>query len=481
MKKFILALSLFASLGASAPSAGEPSTGTTVVGAPSAGAPAVYPVAILGGGMGALTSAVYLGRAGVEPLVIEGKLPGGLLTQSHSVQNWPGELEIEGAALANKVRHQAEVNGARFIQEEVIGVDFSKRPFLIRTKSLDGRGVIRETYAESCIIAMGTQPNLLHVPGESGPNGYWGRGVTNCAICDGNLYRGKKVGVVGGGDSAVLEALYLSPIASEVVVFVRGDQLRAHEKKRVETLLKAPNVKIFYNAQVQEIKGDSEKLTHVVLNREGKIEPHFPLDGLFLAIGSMPNSEVFKEMLQLDERGYISLSKDQQTSIEGVYAIGDIVDPVYKQAISAAGDGAKAALQAQQFLSDHFHGLAQVKKGQEAPSAIAQEVIEIATLEQFKKELSGSDVPVVVDFYASWCGPCKRISPVLESSANLLSGKVKFLKVNVDLHNELSTSYGIRAMPTVLLFDAKGTLLSRKVGADQIFDLLQQLEKEPIR
>ncbi len=441
----------------------------------------VYPVVILGSGMGALTSALYLGRAELSPLVIEGKVPGGLLTQSHSVQNWPGEMEIEGHLLTEKMRKQAQSNGAVFLSEEVVAVDFSKRPFVITTRSLVGKESLQQIRAESCIIAMGTEPNFLGVPGETGPNGYWGRGVTNCAICDGNLYRDRVVGVVGGGDAAVLEALYLSNIAREVVVFVRKDKLKAGEEKRVQSLLAKENVRILYNTQVSEIKGNKDGVTSVILKTGEKKTTEFPLNGLFLAIGSKPNTEIFKNALKLDSAGYIVVHSGQQTSVDGVYAVGDIVDPVFKQAISAAGDGSKAALQAQQYVSDRMNGLAAAKALQKVQEKErlpeAGEVIEIQSLAQFKREMENSGVPVFVDFYATWCGPCKRISPVLDDSATKLSGKVKFLKVNVDKHHKLSESYNVRSMPTALLFDPSGNIVDRKVGLGPITSMLESLEK----
>ncbi len=431
------------------------------------------PIVILGGGVGSLTSALYLGRAGLSPLVIEGSMPGGLLTQSHMVQNWPGVMEIDGAQLTGKMREQAEANGARFVSEEVIAVDFSKRPLIITTRCLDGSKKTRSFSVDSCIIAMGTKPNFLGIKGEQA---YWGRGVTNCAICDGSLYKDKKVGVVGGGDAAVLEALYLSNIVKEVHVFVRKDALRAIEEKRVETLLRKTNVKFHYETSVQEVKGDGQNVTGVLL-KTGSKQTNFALDGLFLAIGSTPNSALFQNILQLDGQGYIVLKKDQETSLKGVYAIGDIVDPVYKQAISAAGDGAKAALQAQQYLSDRVNQLVVksdlIKKKKSAK--ITHEVIEVSSAEQFQKEIDSSSIPVVVDFYATWCGPCKRIAPALESSANELAGRVKFIKVNVDKVYDLSETYNIRAMPTVVLLDSSGAEIQRKVGPDQISDLLKQL------
>lgn len=449
---------------------------------------------ILGGGVGALTSAIYLGRAGLEPVVVQGPTPGGLLTQSHSVQNWPGEMDIDGHSLTDKIRSQAKANGARILEGEVTGVDFSKQPFTIQMRSLQADQKEWQLKAETVIVAMGTVPNYLGVDGEKK---YWGKGVTNCAICDGSLYKNRVVGVVGGGDAAVLEALYLSNIAKEVDVFVRKGAFKAIEEKRMATLLAKPNVKIFYETSVAEIKGDGEKVTHVVLKKEKGGTSEIPLDGLFLAIGSTPNSQIFGKSLELDPKNYIKLKKDQQTSIDGVYAIGDIVDPIYKQAISAAGDGAKAALQAQQYLSDHAPNLvAQIKersKNSESPVAVVEkppalaslpteshEVIEISSQEQFERELKTSTVPVVVDFYATWCGPCKQISPLIESSASQLNGKVKFLKVNVDELFDLSSVYNIQAMPTVLVLDSAGEISDRKVGSQEITELLKQLQIQMI-
>ncbi len=304
-------------------------------------------VIVLGGGIGSLTSALYLARAGIVPTVIEGPSPGGLITQSHSVQNWPGEMEISGTKLADKVRAQVEANGAKLYQEEVVAVDFSKRPYLITTRGI-GEEETTQRQANSVIIALGSKPNFLSIPGEQT---YWGRGISNCAVCDGSLYRNAKVGIVGGGDAAVLEALYLSNIAKEVTVFIRKDAFRGIEETRIQALKAKSNIKVLYNTQLQEVKGTKDKLNAVVLKTSDKPAYDFPLDGLFLAIGSTPNSSLFKGALELDPQGYIVLKNDQETSIPGVYAMGDIVDPVYKQAITAAGDGAKAALQAERHLS----------------------------------------------------------------------------------------------------------------------------------
>jgi thioredoxin reductase (NADPH) len=435
--------------------------------------PAPEPIVILGGGIGSLTSAIYMGRAGISPLVIEGAMPGGLLTQSHSVQNWPGELEITGTDLTEKIRKQAEANGARFLNEEVVSVDFSKRPFTITTRALDGSGKTHRIVAESCIIATGSTPNYLGIPGEQE---YWGHGVTNCAICDGSLYKDKVVGVVGGGDAAVVEALYLSNIAKKVHIFVRRDVLRAGEEKRVALLKEKPNVQFHFNTTVEEVKGREDKVAAVVLKTQSQKRVEMPLDGLFLAIGSQPNSALFQKQLEIDGQGYIVLNKDQETKIQGVYAIGDVADK-RKQAITAAGAGATAALQAQQYLSDRENHL--VKREEVAPKeevVIHHKVIDISSVEQFNDEVQNSTIPVFVDFYATWCGPCKRISPLIDSSAAELAGKVKFLKVNVDKLSGLSTEYNVTAMPTMLRLDDSGSEVERKVGPDQISDMLHKLK-----
>lgn len=437
-----------------------------------------YPVVILGGGVGALTSSLYLSRAGISPVIVEGKQPGGLITQSHLVQNWPGEMEIKGSELAAKLRKQVEENGALLLPEEAIRVDFSKRPFEIVTRSVGGTKE-RILRTESVIIAMGTTPNHLEIKGEVGSDGYWGRGVTNCATCDGALYRDQVVGVVGGGDSAILEALYLSNIAKEVNIFVRKESFKSIEGKRLDELLARPNVKVFYQTSVQEIRGDGSQVKSLLLQKDGESPYELPVDGLFLAIGSKPNTQIFEGALPLDAKGYIILKHDQETSVPGVYAIGDIVDPVYKQAISAAGDGAKAAMQAQLYLDriDTVQKAIVANQTQKKSVAASSKVIEVASIEQFKKEVETSKVPVIVDFYAVWCGPCKQVAPMLDRSAASLGGNYKFLKVNVEKMTELSHQYRIRSMPTVLVFNTKGAEIERQIGTDQIESLLQRLEK----
>jgi thioredoxin-disulfide reductase/thioredoxin len=435
---------------------------------------------IIGGGVGGGTAAIYLARAGFHPFVIERSSPGSAIVQSEAIENWPGALKIRGVELMERIRQQAEINGAVFFNGDVISVDFSKKPFTITVRSQDSPGVVKTVQAKSCIIATGSSPKNLHIPGESE---YWAKGVSSCAICDGGLYRGKRVGIVGGGDSAVLEAAYLSKIAKEVTVFVRKEQFKAVDAKKKEALLALPNVKVLYQTALLEIKGNGQRLTGVTAVSINSAPRDIELDGLFLAIGSKPSTSLFKGQIDLDERGYIVLKAGQQTSVEGVYAIGDVVDPLYKQAISAAGDGAKAALaMIQKDLTADTPPLSVAIK-EIAPkaadlSAIAPDqpsVIEITSRDQFEKEIKMSKTPLVVDFYASWCPPCKRVDPKLESAAGRLAGKVRFLKVNVDRLGDLTTNYNISSMPTVLFFDKEGAIQDRKVGEQEIGELLNLL------
>jgi thioredoxin reductase (NADPH) len=429
------------------------------------------PVVILGGGMGALTSATYLARAGIIPVVITGPTLGGTITLSTEVQNWPGEIAISGDVLSEKLYKQAEFNGALLQSEVVVSVDFSKRPYTVVTRPLFGESI--KTYkTNSCIIALGATPNLLGVPGEMQ---YLSRGVYTCAVCDGSLYKGKTVAVVGGGDSALIEAQYLSNIAKKVYVLVRGKEFRAVEMKRAAEVLALPNVEVLFETTIQEIKGDSDKMTRLCVENK-KMAHVIEADALFLAIGARPNTELFRGQLELDSKGYIALKKYQETSVEGVYAIGDVADPEFKQAVSAAGDGAKAALQVQKYLAcvSNQKPMASVAK---AASLDSHKAIEISSREQFARELKGAQGPVFVDFYATRCGPCKMFSPLYESWARDFHGKIKFLKVNADHMDELFREYHVNVVPTLIVFDANGKIVQKSTGSREIAKVEKCLQK----
>lgn len=444
----------------------------------------VYPTVIIGGGVGALTSALYLSRAQILPVVIEGKQPGGTITQSHLVQNWPGEISISGYDLAQKIKKQAKANGALFLKQEVVSVDFSSFPFIITARDVTDENKLYQIKTYSTIIAMGTTPNFLNIPGEKN---YWGNGVSNCATCDGSLYKDKVVAVVGGGDAAVLEAHYLSNMAKKVYVFVRKNRFSTQDVASFQELLKKNNVEVVYNTTVEKIEGNGKEVNNLLVQKKGENSlQRIDVDGVFLAIGSKPNTQLFEGKLNLGPQGHIVLMDGQKTNIDGVYSIGDISDYVNKQAITAAADGAKASMQVEKYLmklqakDEAITYLKPLSSSLELPKVVKNEessssIIEITSKEQLQKEINKSTLPIVVDFYADWCGPCKRIGKDLEKGSLELSGKVRFFKVNVDKVSALSEAYNIRSMPTVIVLSNKGKEINRRVGVDEIISLIKKL------
>lgn len=309
------------------------------------------PVVVVGGGIAGLTAAVYLMQANIPALVIEGEKVGGALAQSHSVRNWPGVIQAPGMKIVEDLKNQALASGAHILTAKVTKIDVTQRPFVLELESLaDGSKQIVKTI--TCILAMGREPSYLGVPGEKGDAGYWGRGVSDCAVCDGRLYKDRDVVVVGGGDAALQEASYLSDIAKTVTLLVRKDSFRAKDVKERDAVISKPQVKVLFNTEVKEIKGDGKKVTGVVIhNNKTNIKNTLSTDGVFLAIGARPNTALIKGQVELDAQNYVVLKNYQETSIPGVFAAGDIADAVFAQAVTAADAGARAALQVKRYLT----------------------------------------------------------------------------------------------------------------------------------
>ncbi len=301
-------------------------------------------VVIIGSGPAGLTAAIYAARAGLEPLMIEGMERGGQLMITTDVENYPGFPDgIMGPELMEQIRKQAERFGTRIISSNVTKVDFSERPFTINVGSDEYRG-------EAVIISTGASARWLGVPGEDTLRGF---GVSACATCDGFFFRDKELVVVGGGDSAMEEALFLTKFASKVTVVHRRDSFRA-STIMAERVLDHPKIEVIWNSAVEEIVGDGV-VTGVVL-RDTVTDETTPLatDGVFVAIGHTPNTPVFQGHLDLDDAGYILTQPGTTlTSVEGVFAAGDVTDKIYRQAVTAAGMGCQAALDAERFL-DHI-------------------------------------------------------------------------------------------------------------------------------
>lgn len=305
-------------------------------------------VLIIGSGPAGYTAGIYASRANLQPVIYEGDQPGGQLTQTTEIENFPGYPKgIQGVEMMDEIKEQAIRFGSDICSRSIASVDFSSRPF----RCVDDRG--DEIIADTVIISTGASARYLGLPDEEK---YRGLGVSACATCDGFFYRKKNVAVVGGGDTACEEALYLSTLANKVYLIVRRGELRASRvmQSRVK---ERENIEILYHCNTLGLFGeDGVEGAHLVRNAGTPEEEKFDIaiDGFFLAIGHTPNTSIFRGQLELDKEGYIKVEgASTRTSVPGVFAAGDCADPVYRQAIVAAGSGCRAALDAERFLMEH--------------------------------------------------------------------------------------------------------------------------------
>lgn len=305
-------------------------------------------VLIIGSGPAGYTAAIYASRANLSPVLYEGMQPGGQLTTTTEVENYPGYPDgTTGPAMMEDFKKQAERFGTDVRTGHATAADLSQRPFKI---TIDGNKVIE---AETVIISTGATAKYLGIEDETK---YAGSGVSACATCDGFFYRGKKVAVVGGGDTACEEALYLAGLAEKVYMIVRRDELRA-SKVMQDRVFQNPKIEVLWKHQTLGLTGEGVvEGVRLVKNKGEKDqeEVHVAIDGFFLAIGHTPNSEIFKDYLETDTIGYIeTLSGTSKTNVPGVFACGDVMDSHYRQAVTAAGSGCRAAMDAERFLSEN--------------------------------------------------------------------------------------------------------------------------------
>jgi thioredoxin reductase (NADPH) len=311
-------------------------------------------VAILGSGPAGLTAAIYAARAGLSPIVIQGIQPGGQLTTTTDVENYPGFRDvIQGPWLMEEMQAQAEHVGTRMVWDHISAVDLRSRP--IRLTGDSGT----QYFADTLIIATGAQAKWLNLPSEEHMKG---RGASACATCDGFFYRGKRVAVIGGGNTAVEEALYLTNHSHDVTLIHRRDSLRA-EKILQDRLFANPHIKIIWDSEVAEFVAGGEPEALVGLDIKNRLTgevSRIPVEGAFVAIGHKPATELFADQLKLDSDGYIEVETGTtRTSIPGVFACGDVMDKIYRQAVTAAGTGCMAALDAERYLAaQEFEALA---------------------------------------------------------------------------------------------------------------------------
>src|SRR6187549_743835 len=311
-------------------------------------------LAVLGSGPAGYTAAIYAARAGLNPIVVQGIQPGGQLTTTTDVENYPGFRNvIQGPWLMDEMQAQAEHVGTKVVWDHISEVDLSRRPFVLKG---DGGG---EYHADALVIATGAQAKWLGLPSEERMKG---KGASACATCDGFFYRGKKVAVIGGGNTAVEEAIYMTNHSQDVTLIHRRDSLRA-EKILQDRLFANPHINVIWNAEVSEFLsgGMPEALTGLRLrDTQSGAMRDIEVEGAFVAIGHAPATELFKDQLELDSDGYLKVEVGStRTNIPGVFACGDVMDKIYRQAVTAAGTGCMAALDAEKFLaSQEYEALA---------------------------------------------------------------------------------------------------------------------------
>lgn len=410
------------------------------------GRPNIVPVAVIGSGPAGLMAAIYAARAGYHVIVIEGPQPGGLLTTTTDVENWPGDVSILGNDIIKGLRAQAIASGVNFMQATVKKIESASWPFVITTD---------EDLTLNClsvVMATGSTPRKLHINGEET---FWGNGVTSCALCDAPFFKNKDVVVVGGGDSAAEETLQLLPYVKSVTVLVRGQAMRASQA--MQDKLKHAKVKILYNHEPREIVGtEDDGVTAIkVFDKTKKVEYDLSAAGLFLAIGHDPNTSLLKDSkVKIDNHGYIvPVQRSQKSSVEGIFACGDVADPDYRQAGTSAGDGSKAGIDVQRFLqqinwtSDLQELLSSLIFSPKTSDASLTEISKLSDLENLTKSK-----PTIVDFYANYCPTCLQMLPVVEAVAAKFQGKLNFVKVNVESAPELVDYLKVLKVPCLIAF-----------------------------
>lgn len=436
---------------------------------------------IIGSGPAGYTAAIYAARANLKPFVFEGfqtgGLPGGQLMTTTEVENFPGFPEgITGPELMERMKAQAERWGAELVTEDVILVDLSQRPFIVRSSE-------REVKTHSIVIATGATAKRL---GLSTEHEFWSRGISACAICDGAtpIFHRAELAVVGGGDTAAEESVYLTKYGSHVHLLVRSDKMRA-SKAMQDRVLSNPKITVHWNTQPVDVIGENDRMNGIKLrNTQTGEESILPVKGLFYAIGHNPNTSLFKGQLELDDVGYIVTKPGSvETSIEGVYAAGDVQDHEFRQAITAAGTGCMAAMLAERWLSannliQEFHQ----QPTSETPDSPKKPGAEKANLnpdEAFdpnatshegsyalRKLYHESDRLLIVKYASPNCGPCHTLKPILKKVAEQFEGKIHFIEIDIEQEPEIAENAGITGTPTVQFFKSK-ELVSELKGVKQ--------------
>lgn len=423
-------------------------------------------VVIVGSGPAGYTAAIYAARANLKPVVFEGLMSGrgGQLMTTTEVENFPGFPEgVTGPDLMDRMRKQAERWGAELVTDDVEHIDLSQRPFVVRSTE-------KEIKTHSVIVATGATAKRLGIPSE---NDFWSKGISACAICDGAspLFKNKEVAVVGGGDSAVEEAVYLTKYASHVHLLVRGEKLRA-SKTMQDRAFTHPKVTVHLNTQVRDAYGNGVLGgLHLTDSKTGE-EKDLVVQGLFYGIGHQPNNLLIKEHVELDDAGYVKVRHGVSTNIEGVFAAGDLHDSEWRQAITAAGSGCMAALSAERYLVAN-NLLREFKQKEEEEEKVVepQETVKVDPAELFdpaqdkhkgqyalRKLYHESPRLMVVLYTSPTCGPCRTLKPIVNSVTDEFSGKVHLVEINIEEDPEIAEAAGVMGTPTIQFFKNKERL-----------------------
>jgi thioredoxin reductase (NADPH) len=430
-------------------------------------------VVIIGSGPAGFTAAIYAARANLKPFMFEGfqagGLPGGQLMTTTEVENFPGfPAGITGPQLMQQMREQALRWGTEIVTEDVTSVDLSQRPFVVCSEE-------RQVRTHSIIIATGATAKRLNLPSE---HQFWSRGISACAICDGAtpIFRNAELAVIGGGDSAAEEAVYLTKYGSHVHLLVRRDEMRA-SKAMQDRVLRNPKVTVHWNTEAVDVYGDGNGMKGVrIVNRNTGEEHELSVRGLFYAIGHTPNTQLFQGKIELDEVGYIITRPDSvETSVEGVYAAGDVQDHEFRQAITAAGTGCMAAMLAERWLS--ANGLAQ-EFHQDESSETAPEPEQKAAAETaadfdiaqtrhvggyaLRKLYHESDRLIMVKYASPTCGPCHTLKPILSKLVDEFDGQIHYVEIDIEDDPDIAEAAGITGTPTVQFFKDKAKVAEMK-------------------
>lgn len=424
-------------------------------------------VVIIGSGPAGYTAAIYAARANLKPLMFEGLnaggVPGGQLMTTTEVENFPGFPEgITGPELMERMKGQAIRWGTECYTEDVVSVDLSQRPFIVKSTE-------REVRAHSIIIATGATAKRLGLPSETK---YWNNGISACAICDGAspIFKEKELVVVGGGDSAAEEAVYLTKYGSHVHLLVRREQMRA-SKAMQDRVLANSNVTVHWNTEPVDVFGENGLMTGLKL-RDTKTgaERDLLAEGLFYAIGHNPNTDLFNGQLELDSVGYVVVKPGTvATSVEGVFAAGDVQDHEYRQAITAAGTGCMAALLAERWLSEHnlITEYRQSVESETAPETPETETVadnETTFDVKATRHVGGyalrrlfheGDRLLMVKYVSPTCGPCRSLKPIIDKVVDEFDGKIHFVEIDIEADPEIAQMAQVTGTPTVQFFQDK--------------------------